>query len=226
MLAVGCMLTRDFIKLRAELSCYLLPMICSCVSCSGVVPIRRASPNRPHAVTQAKSALPPKADIDPRDRHVRFVPKADLCTAANASASSLSGTQGGAQTRRIKRRQAPGREWREVDVPRRTVHNQFAHRLAGRGRVEHAPNTVACRHVGMVNTWHGADKGKAIFGDRPEARLPRFDRRGGESWRDISTQRFEPRVRTLISCNIIRIERQRPDGRDRTHPRGAIGARK
>jgi len=51
------------IKLRAELSCYLLPMICSCVSCSGVVPIRRASPNRPHAVTQAKSALPPKADI-------------------------------------------------------------------------------------------------------------------------------------------------------------------
>ena len=52
-----------FTRPRAELFCYLLPMICSCVSCSGVVPIRRASPNRPHAVTQAKSALPPKADI-------------------------------------------------------------------------------------------------------------------------------------------------------------------
>ena len=61
--AVGCLLTRDCIKLRAELFCYLLPLICSCAPCSGVVPIRRASPNRPHAVTQAKSALPPKADI-------------------------------------------------------------------------------------------------------------------------------------------------------------------
>ena len=28
------------------------------------------------------SALPPKADIRCRDRHVRFVPKADICTAA------------------------------------------------------------------------------------------------------------------------------------------------
>ena len=29
------------------------------------------------------SALPPKADIPQRDRHVRFVPKADICGAAN-----------------------------------------------------------------------------------------------------------------------------------------------
>jgi hypothetical protein len=28
------------------------------------------------------SALPPKADINERDRDVRFVPKADSCTAA------------------------------------------------------------------------------------------------------------------------------------------------
>jgi hypothetical protein len=28
------------------------------------------------------SALPPKADIQPRERHVRYVPKADSCTAA------------------------------------------------------------------------------------------------------------------------------------------------
>src|SRR5262249_21731781 len=88
--------------------------------------------------------------------------------------------QGAAQTRWIKRRQAPGREGREVDLPRRTVHDQFAHRLAGRGRVEHAPDIVAGRHVGTVNTRHGTDKGKAVFGDRPEARLPRFDRRRGE----------------------------------------------
>jgi hypothetical protein len=50
------------------------------------------------------------------------------------------------ETRRIKRRQTPGREWREVDVPRPTVQDQFAHRLAGRGRVEHAPDTVTGSH--------------------------------------------------------------------------------
>src|SRR5215469_4864093 len=33
------------IKLRAEVFCYLLPLICSCLPCSGVVPMRRASPN-------------------------------------------------------------------------------------------------------------------------------------------------------------------------------------
>jgi len=32
---------------------------------------------------QVMSALPPKADIAERDRHVRFVPKADSCSAAN-----------------------------------------------------------------------------------------------------------------------------------------------
>jgi hypothetical protein len=42
---------------------------------------------------------------------------------------------------RIKRRQASGREWREVDVPRRAVQDQFAHRLAVRGRVE-LPHTL------------------------------------------------------------------------------------
>ena len=130
------------------------------------------------------------------------------------------------QTRRVERRQASGREWSQVDAPRPSVEDQFAHRLAGRGRVEHAPDTVAGRHVGAVNTRHGADKGKAIFGDRPEARLPRFDGRRGECRRDIPAQRFEPHVRTLISHNIVRIERQRPNGRDRTNPRRAIRARK
>jgi hypothetical protein len=80
-----------------------------------------------------------------------------------------------AQTRRIKRRQPAGRERREVYVPRRTVKDQFAHCLAGRGRVEHAPDTVAGRHEGTVNTRHGADDGKAVLRDRPEARLPSSD---------------------------------------------------
>src|SRR5262249_36911 len=43
-----------------------------------------------HKLTQghdgAMSALPPKADIDRRDRHVRFVPKAESCSAAKTQA--------------------------------------------------------------------------------------------------------------------------------------------
>ena len=114
-----------------------------------------------------------------------------------------------AQTRRIERRQPAGREWREVDVPRRTVQDQFGHGLAGGRRVEHAPHTVASRQR-TVNTRDHADEGKTVFADRPETCLPRFDRRRGEYWRDIPTQRFEPRVRTLISRNIGRIDWQRP----------------
>jgi hypothetical protein len=56
---------------------------------------------------------------------------------------------------------------------RRTVEDQFAHRLAGRGRVEHAPDTMAGRHVGTVNTRHGADQRKAVLDDRSEARTSR-----------------------------------------------------
>src|SRR6516162_3963142 len=88
--------------------------------------------------------------------------------------------------RRIKRWQAPWREWCQVDATGSTIHDQFAHCLAGRGRIEHAPDTVAGRHVGAVNTRHGADNGKAIFGDRPEARLPRFDAaRQAEIWAEV-----------------------------------------
>jgi hypothetical protein len=60
-------------------------------------------------------------------------------------------------------------------APCRTIEDQFAHRLAGCGRVEHAPDTVAGCHLGTVNTRHGTDQRKAVFGDRPEARLPCFE---------------------------------------------------
>jgi hypothetical protein len=100
---------------------------------------------------------------------------------------------------------------RMVDVLSRTVQDKFAHGpAAGRGRVEHASHNVAGRHVCTVNTRDGADQGKAVFADWPEARLSRFDRGRGEHWRNIPTQRFEPRVRTLISCNIGGVDRQRP----------------
>src|SRR5262249_49124993 len=100
---------------------------------------------------------------------------------------------GAGEPRRAKRRQARGREWREVDAPRRTVEDQFAHRLAGRGRVEHAPDTVAGRYVDAVNTRQSANERQAVRSDWPETRLPRFDRRGGERGRDVPAQRFDAR---------------------------------
>jgi hypothetical protein len=36
------------------------------------------------------SALPPKADMAKRDHHVRFVPKADSCTAARSIGQSIT----------------------------------------------------------------------------------------------------------------------------------------
>jgi hypothetical protein len=40
----------------------------------------------------------------------------------------------------------------------------------------------------VTDTRHGADEGKAVFGDRTEARLPRFDRRRGERRRLRATR--------------------------------------
>jgi hypothetical protein len=45
------------------------------------------------ASDQLMSALPPKADIGQRDCDVRFVPKADSCTAAKRIISDLSEMQ-------------------------------------------------------------------------------------------------------------------------------------
>jgi hypothetical protein len=43
----------------------------------------------------AMSALPPKADIRCHDRHVRFVPKADVCSAAKKHGYSITSCQKG-----------------------------------------------------------------------------------------------------------------------------------
>ena len=45
----------------------------------------RFGSERKSPVTKPMSALPPKADIVSLPRHVRFVPKADICNAANCS---------------------------------------------------------------------------------------------------------------------------------------------
>jgi hypothetical protein len=48
------------------------------------VPVRPDERGDPVEATLV-SALPPKADIERHDRHVRFVPKADICSAANCT---------------------------------------------------------------------------------------------------------------------------------------------
>ena len=53
------------------------------------------------------SALTPKADITERDRHVRFVPPADSCSAAKARPSSPSRLC--ARSLRARAREGPSR---------------------------------------------------------------------------------------------------------------------
>src|SRR5262245_12394709 len=61
-------------------------------------------------------------------------------------------------------------------------------------------------------TRHSTDERQAVLGDWPETCLPRFDRRGGERRRDVPAQRFDARVRTLVRCNVGRIDGQRSEG--------------
>ena len=49
------------------------------------------------AHVRVMSALPPKADIDRHGRHVRFVPKADSCNAAQISQLSTIALAGGSK---------------------------------------------------------------------------------------------------------------------------------
>jgi len=92
------------------------------------------------------------------------------------------------------------RERRQIDVARRAVEDQLGHRLAGGGRVEHAPDVVAGRDVGAGDAGHRPQQRQAILCDRPEAGLPRADRCGGKRRRDRPAQRLEPRMRALVAA--------------------------
>ena len=67
----------------------------------------------------------------------------------------------------------PRIERRKIDSLRRAVDDQLRHRLAGRRRVQNAPDAVARRDVGAGDTRHFSDQRKAILRDRPIAGLAR-----------------------------------------------------
>jgi len=121
--------------------------------------------------------------------------------------------------------EALGCEGREIDGARLAVEDELAHRFAARGRVEHAPDAVARRHIGALDPRHRAEERQAVLGDRPKAGLSRRDRRRREHGRDMPTGRLEPRMRARVGPDLGRIEGNLPRRRDRAHP-SDIGARK
>ena len=56
---------------------------------SGLLFMSALGQKRTFGHVRAMSALPPKADIGTHSRDVRFVPKADSCTAANRGKKGL-----------------------------------------------------------------------------------------------------------------------------------------
>ena len=145
------------------------------------------------------------------------------CLAIKSSRTAGSRLVAAASGQRL---QATRVERRQVDVARCSVEDQLGHRLAGRRRVQHAPDAVTRRHEGAVHTRHPTDQRQAILGARSEARLARQDRRLGECRRDLSAHRLQSRVRTFVGNDVGGIDRQRRRARHRAHPGRAVDARK
>ena len=124
-------------------------------------------------------------------------------------------------TKRCSRSEAKGAIF---DLGGRAVHNQLGYRLAGGGRIEHAPDIVAGRDIGARR--RGPDPSAAGHPrvDRSEARLARDNRRRGERRRETSAQprggherprRVPPRAGRSAAAGA----------RDRAGPHRAVGAR-
>ena len=75
------------------------------------------------------SALPPKADIGTQPRNVRFVPKADICSAANRSLIQIASSPMGQERRFERKRVSWHARVRAMSVDLQM--NQYSSRLLG-----------------------------------------------------------------------------------------------
>ncbi len=84
---------------------------------------------------------------------------------------------------------------------RGAVDDQLRHCLAGRPRVENAPDAVTAGDIGAGGFEHGARSAEPVAGDRAVARLPRENLRRGEHRRDRAAHRLKAFDRAGIRRN-------------------------
>src|SRR5437764_5710847 len=125
-----------------------------------------------------------------------------------------------------KRRKPCWVERGEVGRGGSAVDNQLGHCLAGRRRVENAPDTVASGDIGPFDAGYLADQRQSVRGDRTIAGLSRHDPRGGEHRRQFAAHRLETFERARIGGYPGRIDRQRAFARDCANIGGAVCPRK
>ena len=79
--------------------------------------------------------------------------------------------------------QRRGIEWCEVDGARLTVGDKLGHRLAGRRSVQHTPDAVSGRDIGVVHIRNLADQGDTETGPRQQA-IVGIGRSSMRGWHD------------------------------------------
>ena len=113
----------------------------------------------------------------------------------------------GTKSSGVESPQPPHRKGPEVDLIGGAIEDQFGHGLAGRRRVQHAPDAVSGGDIGFRARRPGtaSDQRQAIVGDRSKAGLPRRDRGRGVSAGEM--------VRHIASSRVVRaLRRARPVG--------------
>ena len=107
----------------------------------------------------------------------------------------------------------------------RPVGDQLGHRLAGRRRVQNAPDAVPGRDIGVHEARHPADQRQPVASDRAEAGLCRKHLGRGEHRRNIRADRMQAFDRARIGCHLGRVDRQRALARNRADIGCAVRAR-
>ncbi len=104
------------------------------------------------------------------------------------------------------------------------VDDQLGDRLSRGRRVEDAPDAVAGRDIAAGDAGNSADQRQAVARHRPEAGLPRDDRRFGQHRRQRAAHRLQPIERPVIGRDARRVERHHVLAGDAADIGGAVGA--